>query len=104
MITQIVGYIKEMVVQFGSRMAIQPSSCETIVGMYNIYLNNEKVQKNCANCAICVQMHTVFWAQMIMCECLDYYVLYLELCKIGLSSNIVVVALITHRIVTTDGI
>ena len=42
MITQIVGYIKEIVVQFGSRMAIQPSSCETIVGMY---LNNEKVQK-----------------------------------------------------------
>ena len=31
MITQIVGYIKEIVVQFGSRMAIQPSSCETIV-------------------------------------------------------------------------
>ena len=44
MITQIVGYIKEIVVQFGSRMAIQPSSCETIVGIYNIYLNNEKVQ------------------------------------------------------------
>ena len=45
MITQIVGYIKEIVVQFGSRMAIQPSSCEIIVSMYNIYLNNEKVQK-----------------------------------------------------------
>ena len=45
MITQIVGYIKEIVVQFGSRMAILPSSCETIVVMYNIYLNNEKVQK-----------------------------------------------------------
>ena len=45
MIMQIVGYNKEIVVQFGSRMAIQPSSCETIVGMYNIYLNNEKVQK-----------------------------------------------------------
>ena len=38
MITQIVGYIKEIVVQFGSRMAIQPSSCETIVGMYNIHI------------------------------------------------------------------
>ena len=28
----------------------------------------------------------------------------LGICKIGLSSNIVVVAFITHRIVTTDGI
>ena len=53
MITQIVGYIKEIVVQLGSRMAIQPSSCETIVGMYNIYLNNEKVQKKwCYLCSM----------------------------------------------------
>ena len=28
----------------------------------------------------------------------------LGICKIGLSSNIVVVAFITHRIITTDGI
>ena len=28
----------------------------------------------------------------------------LGICKIGLSSNIVVVAFITHKIVTTDGI
>ena len=72
--------IVTIVVQFGSRMAIQPSSCETIVGMYNIYLNNEKVQTKmvpsvqyeyrCIQCSV--------WAQMIMCECLDYYVLYLE--------------------------
>ena len=27
--------------------------------MYNIYLNNEKVQKNGAKCAVCVQMRTV---------------------------------------------
>ena len=26
-------------------------------------------------------MHTVLWAQMIMCECLDYYVFYLEYVK-----------------------
>ena len=39
MIPQIVGYIKEIVVQFGSRMAIQPSSCETIVGMYKYIFN-----------------------------------------------------------------
>ena len=44
-----VGGLKEIVVQFGSRMAIQPSSCETIVGMYNIYLNNEKSAKNGAS-------------------------------------------------------
>ena len=49
-------------------------------------------------------MHRVLWEQMIMCECLDYYVFYLEYVKKGLSSNIVVVAFITHRIVTTDGI
>ena len=84
-------------------MAIQPSSCETIVGMYNIYLNNEKVPKKmvlsvqyeyrCIQCSV--------WAQMIMCECLDYYVFYLEYVK---SVCRVVVAFITHRIVTTDGI
>ena len=82
MITQIVGYIKEIVVQFGSRMAILPSSCETIVVMYNIYLNNEKVQKmvlsvqyayRCVQCSV--------WAQMLMCECLDYYVFYFEFVK-----------------------
>ncbi len=33
----------------------------------------------------------------------DYYVV-LEICKIGLSSIIVVVAFITHRIVTADSI
>ena len=32
----------------------------------------------------------------------DYYVLYILVGRIGLSSNIVVVAFSTHRIVTTD--
>ena len=82
MITQMGGYIKGIVVQFGSRMAIKPSSCETIVGMYNIHLNNEKVQKKVLSVQYeyrCIQCSVR--TQMIMCECLDYYVFYLEYVK-----------------------
>ena len=56
------------------------------MGMYNIYLNIEKVQKkvqkNGAKCAYeyrCIQCSVR--AQMTMCECLDYYVFYFEYVK-----------------------
>ena len=53
------------------------------MGMYNIYLNNEKVQKKMVLSVqyeyICIQCSV--WAQMIMCECLDYYEFYLEYVK-----------------------
>ena len=32
-------------------------------------------------CNLPLQMHTALWAQMIMCECLDYYVFCLEYVK-----------------------
>ena len=49
-------------------------------------------------------IHCSVWVQMIMYVCLSTICIQVEICKIGLCSIIVVVAFITHMIVTADSI